>query len=191
MKKLIVDVYYYPPEDYRGYKVVGVLVDEWDSSTASEIISVVSSDKSFSSYVSGKFKERELPCINRLLSNLNPLIKRDIDTIIIDGYVDLCNGVEKIDTLGTALYESLSRCGYGHISVIGVAKSKYRDESYMRNCIEVMRGKESIIPLYVSSTGWIKPEEAAEKIKIMYGDYKLPDMIKLADKETKVGASGF
>lgn len=188
MKKLIIDVYYYPSEDYRGYKVVGVLIDNWNSSEADEIISITSSDKSFNAYIPGKFKERELPCIKKLLRTISSVDKMQIDTIIIDGYAQLSNGKDSVDTLGTSLHEYLCKSGFGHISVIGVAKSKYHDPEFMKDCVEVMRGKESINPLYISSVGWIKPDEAGKKIKSMYGDNKFPTMISLADKETKVGA---
>lgn len=192
MKKLIVDVFYYPPEDYRGYKVVGVLIDDWNSSEASEIICITSGDKDIKAYIPGKFKERELPCITRLLKTLGNTELMSIDTIIVDGYVDLSNETTKIDTLGTALYDYLSRKGFGHISIIGIAKTKYHDETLMSNCIEVHRGKEAINPLYVSSIGLgIDNIKIGEKIKSMYGEHRLPAMIKLADKETKLGALGF
>lgn len=184
---LAIDVYYHSPESWKSYTVSGVKFKSWASKEPEEIIKFTkakSSDKNLAPYVSGKFKDRELPCILEFLKCENLI---DIDTIIIDGYVILVNNdLESIDTLGTSLYSELCSMGYGHISVVGIAKTRYKDVSMMTECIPVLRG-DAINPIYVTAAGWINSEEAAEKVMMMFGEHRLPELIKLTDKCTKAG----
>jgi deoxyribonuclease V len=114
-------------------------------------------------YVPGQFYKRELPCIVAILGMIN----EDLDTLIIDGYVDLG---EK-PGLGRHLWKALD-CNK---KVIGVAKT-----SYLRSdAIEVFRGK-SVQPLYITSAG-IEPSQAAVLIKNMHGKNRIPTLLKLAD----------
>ena len=182
---LAIDVYYYPLDSWKSYTVSGVKFKSWESKEPEEIIRYTRSKSDtvkLSPYISGKFKDRELPCILNYLKNEN---LQEIDTIIIDGYVILVNeDLESIDTLGTSLYSKLCSMGFGHISVVGIAKTKYRDDSMMLESIPVLRG-DAINPIYITSTGWINSKDAAEKIKSMYGDHRLPELIRLADKYSK------
>jgi deoxyribonuclease V len=114
-------------------------------------------------YVPGQFYKRELPCILAVLKT----IKEDIDTVIIDGYVDL----GKKSGLGRHLWKSLD----SNKKVIGVAKTSYRQS----DAIKVFRGK-SVQPLYITSAG-IEPSLAAILIKNMYGENRIPTLLKLAD----------
>lgn len=183
---LAIDVYYYPQESWKSYTVSGVKFKSWDSKEPDEIIRFTKSKSDnnlcIAPYVSGSFKDRELPCILEFLKQEN---LKDVDTIIIDGYVILVNNeLESINTLGTSLYSELCVNGLGHISVVGIAKSKYHDESMMIESVPVLRG-DAIRPIYVTAAGWISSGEAAEKVRSMYGEHRLPDLIKLADKYSK------
>lgn len=184
---LAIDVFYYSPEDWKSYTVSGVKFKSWESIEPEEVTRFTKAKTSDGStglapYVSGKFKERELPCILEFIKHED---LRNIDTIIIDGYVILVNNeLESIDTLGTSLYSELCSMGYGHISVVGIAKTKYRDETMMTVCVPVLRG-DAINPIYVTAAGWINSKEAAEKVMSMAGEHRLPELIKLTDKCTK------
>lgn len=114
-------------------------------------------------YIPGQFYKRELPCILEILG----VIREDIETIIIDGYVDL--GMEP--GLGRHLWNALN-CSK---NVIGVAK-KYFKES---DAIKVFRGK-SRQPLYITAAG-LEPAIAADLIASMHGRFRLPTLIKQAD----------
>ena len=114
-------------------------------------------------YRPGEFYRRELPCLLKLLEE----IKEAPNEIIIDGYVMLGDK----PGLGQHLFESLG----GRIPVVGVAKSKYRGS----RGVEVIRGR-STKPLYVTSAG-VDLLEAAEKIRTMHGNYRIPTLLKYVD----------
>lgn len=110
-------------------------------------------------YVPGQFYKRELPC---LLLGLEGLI--DIDTAIVDSHVWL--GLDQ-PGLDYKLHESLS------VPVVGIAKTKYLDSP----CSEVFRG-QATKPLYVDSVNVV---DAPELVRQMWGPYRIPYLIKLAD----------
>jgi deoxyribonuclease V len=114
-------------------------------------------------YVSGQFYKRELPCIMAILA----IIEEEIDTVIIDSYVDLGDR----PGLGRYLWKALG----SDKKVIGVAKKYFRGS----NPIKVFRGN-SRQPLYVTAVG-IDQNVAAGLIVRMQGKYRLPALIKKAD----------
>ena len=114
-------------------------------------------------YIPGRFYLRELPCIMAVLG----LIEEQVDTLIIDGYVDLGDR----PGLGRHLWKALD----GKIRIMGVAKTHYRGV----NAVEVFRGK-SRQPLYVTAAG-IDPAVAAELITHMHGAGRIPALIRQAD----------
>jgi deoxyribonuclease V len=116
-------------------------------------------------YQPGQFYRRELPCLLAVLQKLPP-----VDTAIIDGYVWL-DGESK-PGLGAHLYEALNR----KVAVIGVAKTKFRGTD--RVC-EVIRGT-SKRPLFVTAVG-IQQELAAEHVRSMHGNSRLPTLLARAD----------
>ena len=65
--------------------------------------------------------------------------------------------------------------------IIGISKTKFFGESELIR--KVCRGS-SISPLYVSAIG-ISLEEAAQMVVEMRGEYRLPNMIKLADSMSR------
>lgn len=100
-------------------------------------------------------------------------IEDDIHLIVIDGFVFL-DGDKK--GLGAYLFEKLE----GRIPVIGVAKTHFRG---VEKCVAVKRGKSSK-PLFVSSLG-VDLKEAASFIEGLFGPYRIPDVIKRADRLTR------
>lgn len=118
-------------------------------------------------YAPGQFYKRELPCIMAVLET----IEEDIDTVIIDGYVEL----GKRPGLGLHLWKALK----GKKKVIGVAKSHFKGSS----AIEVYR-RGSRRPLYVTAIG-IDAPAAADLVSRMSGEHRLPTLLKLADSLSK------
>lgn len=121
-------------------------------------------------YVPGNFKERELPLLLTFIEGSQQKRKdlwEKVDTIIIDGYVDL--GTDP--GLGRHLYNALSK----KYLVVGVAKKPYKKDN---NAVPLCRGKSNT-PVYVSSTG--SNLEATKSVFIMDGKHRLPTFLKLAD----------
>jgi deoxyribonuclease V len=93
-----------------------------------------------------------------------------IEAIVVDGYVWL--GADNQPGLGGHLFSSLGR----RIPVIGITKTRYRNDTWS---IPVLRG-ESRRPLFVTSAG-IQTNTAAECIRRMHGDHRIPTILALAD----------
>jgi deoxyribonuclease V len=116
-------------------------------------------------YQPGQFYRRELPCLLAVLKQLPP-----IDTAIIDGYVWLDG--EPRPGLGAHLHKALN----GNLSVVGVAKTKFHGANGVR---EVIRGS-SKRPLFVTAVG-IEQQLAANHVRSMHGDNRLPTLLARAD----------
>lgn len=165
---LAIDVYYINDQA----KTVGILFEHWTDTTTDILSLVTDYQEKVEPYQSGQFYRRELPCIMSLLEKVD-LTK--ITTIIIDGFVHLDEG--KFG-LGGYLYNALNKS----ISVIGVAKKPFSGNSpYL---IEVFRGK-SKHPLYITAIG-TQLEQAANNIKLMTGNYRMPDLLTFLDQQTKL-----
>jgi deoxyribonuclease V len=123
-------------------------------------------------YVSGEFYKRELPCILSLLLKLD---LKEVDSIIVDGFVFLDD--ESKFGLGAHLYYALDKA----IPVIGVAKRDFA--TIEKNKRKLCRGK-SKNPLFITSIG-IELEMAAQKIEGMKGEYRIPSLLKELDRLTK------
>ena len=80
--------------------------------------------------------------------------------------------------LGAHLYEKLGR---KNLNIIGIAKSYYRDNNL--HTFQCFRGN-SKNPLYVDSIN--QDKDYSEVIKSMYGNFRIPYLIKLADTESKI-----
>lgn len=118
-------------------------------------------------YRPGEFYLRELPCILEVLRE----VREPLTAVVVDGYVWL--GATGKAGLGAKLYESLDRV----IPVIGVATSMFAGTTV---AIAVKRGR-SARPLYVTAAG-MEPEKAAEFIRLMHGEYRIPTLLKRADR---------
>ncbi|RAW01833.1 endonuclease V [Pseudochryseolinea flava] len=123
-------------------------------------------------YTPGEFYKRELPCILSLLKQIDC---RNVQAILVDGYVFLDD--EGKLGLGGHLYQALTV----KVPVIGVAKTNFA--TIVDNKTFVFRG-ESKNPLYITSIG-IDKEKAADLVKSMGGEYRIPTLLKHLDMLTK------
>jgi len=122
--------------------------------------------KGIAAYEPGKFYLRELPCIVEIFDEIDfPL-----SFIVIDGYVFLSD--DKKPGLGHYLFEALDK----KIPIIGVAKNSFKDLTINQ---EIYRG-DSQKPLFITSVG-IETETAAQYIRSMDGNYRIPTLLKLVD----------
>ncbi|MBL4934419.1 endonuclease V [Clostridium sp. YIM B02515] len=154
------DVYYH--EDYAKSCCVVFKKEEGEVILSDYSVIV----RGVEEYIPGQFYKRELPCILNVFNK----VKEDVDLLITDSFVWLNSGKKG---LGAHLYKALSY----KIPVIGVAKTHFKDAE---NYEEIYRG-ESHSPLYVSSVG-IELGTAAEFIKNLDGDNRIPWVLKLVDK---------
>ena len=160
---LLVDVFYINDLGYAS----GIVISDWTDNAPAYAVNTITKD--IKSYEPGKFYKRELPCILNLLKEL----KTDMSHIVIDGYVWLDNNK---DGLGAHLYHAIKE----QTPVIGVAKNPF---SSVVNMKKVFRGS-SKKPLYVTAIGE-DLQKASECIRNMFGKNRIPDMIKLADMNSK------
>jgi deoxyribonuclease V len=158
---LAVDVHYKDPKAV----VAGVLFKNWNDDHPCDVF--ISAVSNIEKYTPGEFYKRELPCILKLLEDheINP------DGIVIDGFVYL-DGVGKAG-LGKHLYDALE----GRVSVIGVAKKRFKDIS---GAFAVCRGS-SDKPLYVTSEG-IEIDTAKKLVTTMSGRFRVPTLLKMVDQ---------
>jgi deoxyribonuclease V len=98
----------------------------------------------------------------------------EFEAIIIDGYVHLRADAGK--GLGVHLFESLSYLTV----VIGVAKNPLKVADHF---VLINRGR-SRKPLFVSAIG-CSVDQAARSILSMYGPYRIPTLLKLADHHAR------
>ena len=158
---LAVDVQY---SENNGV-AAGVLFENWqDEKTLKECVSLI---EGVAGYEPGKFFKRELPCILKLIAEYH--LKPEI--IIVDGYVFL-DGFSKAG-LGKHLFDALN----GEISVVGIAKKRFKD---IDSRFEVYRGN-SRKPLYITAVG-IDLEQAKRNVRAMHGENRLPTLIKRVDQ---------
>ena len=117
-------------------------------------------------YEPGHFFKRELKCVDEVLRQVK--IKQ-VEMILVDGYADFGTGQA---SLGTHVYEKY------RIPVIGIAKNPFH--GCQVSDTEVYRG-DSQKPLYVTCKG-IQHERAKQIVRKMAGEYRIPALVKLADK---------
>ena len=148
--------------------VAGVAFETWSASQPRAVYR--SQVDGARAYVPGEFYKRELPGILALLKthDLSPA------TIVIDGYVYL-DGASK-PALGKYLYDALN----GRTRIIGVAK---RPLSGIASRYALLRGASSR-PLYVTAAG-VALTHAKACIASMHGGYRMPTLLKMADRESR------
>lgn len=165
MKKLAIDTFYIGED--KAY-TVGIGFNDWADSSPLFIIDSWYTEK-LEPYIPGEFYKRELPCILGLLGKIKI---EEFDTLLIDGLVRTTKG----DGLGAKL-GSL----FPALEIIGVAKTKFQGAEYC----EVIRGKHGTTkPLYVQALH-MPNYCAGTLIKNMHGEYRIPTLLKILDKETK------
>jgi deoxyribonuclease V len=152
------DVHYLPSGDARAAAVVAA--DAAFSHLAADRIALVTQVEP---YQPGQFWRRELPPLRAVLDGLDTMA-----LLIIDGYADL--DPDGRPGLGARA------CDEFGVPVIGVAKSAFRGATH---AIAVRRGA-SARPLYVTAAGMPRAD-AADLIRHMAGQYRLPDALRRAD----------
>lgn len=120
-------------------------------------------------YQPGQFWRRELPPLRAVLDGLDAMT-----LLIVDGYADLAP--DGRPGLGARASEEFK------VPVIGVAKSAFRGATH---AIEVRRGT-SARPLYITATG-MPPADAADLVRHMTGQHRLPDALRRADALARYG----
>ena len=159
---LAIDIYY---REEGGATCVGVLF-QWKDAEPTKVIRATIDE--VEEYVPGEFYKRELPCVMTVIYQVKHY---KVDYIILDSHVQLG---EDQKGLGEYVYEAVDKM----YPVIGVAKRGfYNNVQYVR---EVKRG-ESDNPLYVSAIG-CDLEEAAEWVRDMHGEYRIPSILKEVDR---------
>jgi deoxyribonuclease V len=114
-------------------------------------------------YQPGAFYLRELPCLRALLAGMDGL-----SLLVVDGYVDL----DPAGKPGLGMHAHLE---FG-VPVIGVAKTPFPTATH---AVPVVRGI-AIRPLYVTAAG-LPVSEAADAVRAMAGQYRLPDALRRVD----------
>ena len=177
MKKLAIDSYYY--SDTNCYSV-GVVFNYWNSKKPDYILESTVSE--FAPYIPGQFYKRELPGILSIIHQVN---LNEFDTIILDGFTNLIDSsLNPLPGLGEKLDEELEITNRHGLSIIGVAKSLFGKSDTIS--LPLYRGQAKT-PLWISVSSGSDIDLATAKnyIKSMYGNSKLPDILKFLDKYTK------
>jgi deoxyribonuclease V len=147
------------------------------SSRGAQAAAVVAADARFSKVVAertevvaevlpcrpGEFYLRELPPMRAVLHGLSGL-----SLLVVDGYADLDPG-------GRPGLGAHAHAEFG-IPVIGVAKAAFHTATH---AVAVLRGT-SVRPLFVTTAG-VPRDEAAELVRHMAGQHRLPDAVRRAD----------
>jgi deoxyribonuclease V len=163
---LAIDVHY----KETTAKAVGALIAHWhDASALRHIIKYINEVEE---YEPGAFYKRELPCILEIIKEVD---LSGLTYIIVDGFVVLDDSGKP--GLGAYVYESIQ----SQVPVIGVAKTNFHQNQ--QHVIPVLRGA-SANPLYVTAVG-TNLQEAADHIKNMHGEFRLPTVLKELDRITK------
>ncbi|MEI6948171.1 endonuclease V [Paraflavisolibacter sp. H34] len=168
---LAFDTYYF---DNKA-KTVCISFDNWADEESFKVYSEIT--ENMEAYQSGAFYKRELPCI---LSLLDKIEVKDIEAIIVDGYVYLDDNEKP--GLGAHLHRHLN----GRIPIIGVSKTNFA--TLDKNKRALQRGN-SIRPLYITSVG-IDLDEATRLVQNMKGLNRIPTLLKTLDRLTKENNRG-
>jgi deoxyribonuclease V len=147
--------------DYRddGATTACVGFDAWTDGVA-RIEIVMRSNEPPAEYQPGAFYERELPYLIGVLERMPP-----VEIVIVDGYVWL--GPDR-PGLGWHVHDLLG------VTVVGVAKTKFEGSEP----VPILRFGRRY--LYITSIG-IPVDEAAEHVRTMHGEYRMPTLLTLAD----------
>jgi deoxyribonuclease V len=122
-------------------------------------------------YRPGEFYLREMPPLRAVLAGV-----RGLGLLVVDGYVDL-------DASGRPGLGAHAHAEFG-VPVIGVAKTAFRTATH---AAPVRRGR-SVSPLYVTAAG-VPLQEAADLVRHMAGQFRLPDALRRVDGLARTGRS--
>ena len=169
------DTYYYGG---FSYTVAGVF-ENWQSEKVKYFVCSRRAGID-AEYKPGELYKRELPCIMQCLEKINV---DNVSSMVVDGFCWVVNDKgERVPGLGKRLQDAVLEKYEHHISVIGIAKNPYH--TAIPNCKEITRGS-SVKPLYITCTEDFFTEHYAEEIKLMYGEYRMPEIIKSIDTKTR------
>ncbi len=146
------------------------VVFNWADETPKHVYTAIITE--VAPYVSGEFYKRELPCILKVLEQVQ---LDSLEAIIVDGHVFVHN--DKKYGLGGYVWEALDK----KVPIIGIAKKSFIHTEKVATPIK--RGA-SESPLYVSCIG-IDKETVLEKIKLFHGEYRMPTILKLVDSHSR------
>lgn len=163
-------------------KTVGVLFKDWTDLEPEEIIT--SWTDQFGPYIPGKFYLRELPPIMSLLGNIQGKEEK-ITHIVVDGFLRIHD--KEIGKLREGLGDMLlKRLKPWNPLLIGVAKKDFGGTgSLYGEALEYIRGPKGSTPLWIQGGGGLSNEGALQLIRKMKGQYRLPELLRILDKETK------
>lgn len=155
------DVHY---ENELAY-AAAVVFDKWDA--ASSLSEYTTCAANSVDYEPGRLYLRELPP----LLNVAQCICESIDVYVIDAYCHL--SADFAPGLGAYFHEALNNAA----SIVGVAKNRFHNTTH---AMELIRGG-SRRPLFITSIG-IQYETAVSYVRMMAGNFRIPTMIKAADR---------
>ena len=148
--------------------VAGVLFTRWNSGRAESVLSV--KVENTESFIGGEIFGRELKVVNALLSQC----KSKLDYIVLDGLV-FSDGHSEAG-LGKYIYDQLEE----KVVVIGVSNKLVK--GLPEEC-GLCRG-DSGTPLYVTAVS-VGLSQAKELITSMHGKFRMPTLLKLAEKKSR------
>ena len=156
MKIVALDVHYEDPIAWVG----AVEFEDWGDDEVGKWLRLQVDE--VEPYEPGEFYKRELPLLLKVLEHFEP------DLIIVDAHVWL---EEDRPGLGMHLYEALDET----TPVVGVAKNPFRGSEVAQHVI-----RHDAKPLYVTAAG-ISDEDAAAGVIEMFGEFRIPDMLRIVD----------
>lgn len=146
------------------------VVFEWKDAVPAKIYTATIDE--VAPYIPGEFYKRELPCILKVLGQVD---LNTVEAIIVDGHVFVHDNQKY--GLGAYLWEALDK----KIPIIGIAKKSFINTKKVAT--PVLRGS-SEKPLFVSCIG-IDKKTVLEKVELLHGEHRMPTILKLLDAVTK------
>lgn len=173
---LITDVFY--NENENAAHIGAITIEDWTSTTIAKQWEI---DKKGidCEYIPGQFYKREMPCLIELWNTISDEDKKNIDTIIVDGFYDIWDGRPG---LGHHFHDWLIDNGYD-VEVVGIAKNPCRETNEFT--LPVYRTEASKTSKWRNAL-WVNGSNMEhnyqEKVLKMDGKYRIPTMIKHVDK---------
>ena len=155
------DVYY----DQSCAYVAALTFSDWADTLPNEQYELEIHD--IGEYNPGSFYQREYKPIKEIIK----MIQAPIKYFVIDAYCYLSDSYDP--GLGEYLFQKLPP----ESIIIGVAKNRFRNTTH---AFELCRGG-SDRPLFITSIG-IEYRLAADRIKSMAGDHRIPMLLKTVDR---------
>lgn len=173
---LITDVCY--DEQNNSAHIGGITFSDW---TSDDVIDKFEIDKTGidAEYIPGEFYKREMPCLIKLWNSIPEDVKKNISTVIVDGFYDIwdCR-----PGMGHHFKDWLSENGYSNIEVVGIAKTKCRETN--KFTLPVYRTKESKESKWRGAI-WVngsnKNEDYVKRVMSMAGKFRIPSIVKKVD----------